>query len=837
MCARSWCRAGWRTKVSEFREVCERKAQVSVQSNSARICPVMQAVQSLIAGEVRMKRTPLIMAALILLAPTLLLGEEAPRVLHVGLVARDTIGITVQAGRVEYGEQVPYVMKPGDTVDDSSQNLSVRRNGRFLGWLVGQKRSVLYTEDRLVGEMPDEAWLDKPASYSVVSADDSAYAKPAVPVAVYRKSKPSDFARWGGWPYKAAIRHVLYLKLRQPLTVGKKYTVHFEGERLDRQAFVYDPLSLRSEAVHVSHLGFRPDDPAKVAFLSCWLGSGGAATYPNDLAFRVLGDDGREAFSGTVAVSRRASEPEDAYKKNYNGTDVGIMDFTPVRKPGKYRVSVEGIGCSYEFEISDDVWRKAFRVSARGFYHQRSGIELGPPYTDYRRPRCFHPDDGVIVYHSTCPLMDSGNGLNAKGTDTGNFGNLVAGKTDRVVTNAWGGYMDAGDWDRRIQHLIVSRYLIDLAELFPDPFSSLSLNIPESTNDLPDVVDEALFNLDCYRRMQTPAGGIRGGIESAEHPRNGECSWQESLDVMAYAPGVWSSYVYAGVAAQAASWLSGRKPRLAAQYEESAVRAMEWAEASYDAGANYPHQVRDARNLAAADLFRLTGNEKWHELFLKTTIFTQSGKDLFEWQKHEQREAPWVYLRTKRPGMNEELKGNCREAIIREADNRVRNGRQAAFRWAKYEWQPGMWGAFTAPDGVSLARAHMLTNDEKYLRALVLACQAGAGANPLNICYTTGLGHLSPRHPLHIDSRLTHQAPPPGLTVGGPIDVESHKDYWAQKIVALYCYPPVREWPTLEAYWDVFWYPPMCEFTVHDPMAGNAYVWGYLAGRTSGATN
>jgi len=34
----------------------------------------------------------------------------------------------------------------------------------------------------------------------------------------------------------------------------------------------------------------------------------------------------------------------------------------------------------------------------------------------------------------------------------------------------------------------------------------------------------------------------------------------------------------------------------------------------------------------------------------------------------------------------------------------------------------------------------------------------------------------------------------------------------------------------MEAYWDVFWYPIMCEFTVQKPMAQNAFLWGYLAG-------
>ncbi len=49
--------------------------------------------------------------------------------------------------------------------------------------------------------------------------------------------------------------------------------------------------------------------------------------------------------------------------------------------------------------------------------------------------------------------------------------------------------------------------------------------------------------------------------------------------------------------------------------------------------------------------------------------------------------------------------------------------------------------------------------------------------------------------------------------------------------VAGHCFPDVQQWPALEAFWDVFWYPSMCEFTVHQPMAANAYVWGYLAAR------
>jgi endoglucanase len=759
-------------------------------------------------------------------------AADGPTVVHIGTVAPNTIGITVQAGRVEYGRQVPYERQAGDELREQGKEREVWREGKFLGWLVGKEGRLVYTEDALVGEPLDTAWADRPGNYAVKSADDPDYAVGASPAAVHRKSKPSDFGRWRGWPYRAPVRHVIYLVLPRPLKEGARYSVSFGEGKLADQSLLYDPATTRSEAVHVGQTGFRPDDPAKVAFLSCWLGSGGPMKYADGLDFHVVDAATKErAFAGRARLVHALGDSEDAYNKDYAGTNVYELDFSGLRTPGTYRVCVDGIGCSYPFEISADVWRKAFTVSARGFYHQRSGIALGPPYTAFVRPRCFNPEDGVKVCASTCSLMDSGDGLNALGTDTGNFGNLVKGKTDQIVADAWGGYMDAGDWDRRIQHLVVTRYLLELAGLFPDYYAGLGLNIPESGNGLPDVVNEALFNLDCYRRMQTPDGGIRGGIESAEHPRQGEGSWQESLDVMAYAPDVWSSYLYAATAAQAAYLLQPTKSDLAATYRESALRAMEWAENHFPERKTYPSDVRDARNLAAAELLRLTGDPQWNTLFLRTTAFTKPDADLFVYRDHEQRDAAWTYGRTERPGMDEAIKANCRAAILREADDRAASTPHTSFRYAKYGWMPGGWGAFSGPDAVTLVRAHWLTDDEKYLKAAVLACQMGLGANPANVCYTTGLGQDWARHPLHIDSRISGQEPPPGLTVFGPRDVAADKGHWAQQIVAGYCYPDVQQWPTLEAFWDVFWYPEISEFTVQGPMAPNAYVWGYLAAR------
>jgi len=751
-------------------------------------------------------------------------------------VKPDFLGVVVTAGQVEYGALQPYRTEKDDKfLANDRENTWLVRNGQVKGALQGKQEIFLMSFDQLSGEALNLAQADDRTQYLISSPDDPDYRQPTGPAAVFRKSRPTDLLRTSKERLTAPLEHTLYLKLPHPLKTGRQYLLTFKNKQLPGVSFRYDPRTMRSEAVHVSHIGFRPDDPVKVAFLSLWAGSGGPVDFRAGTAFYVLAQtSGAEVFRGTVKLAKAARDrDEDAYYKNYNGVNVYWMDFSNVKQEGLYRIYVEGTGCSYPFEIGKSVWEKAFFVSARGLYHQRSGIALGPPYTNFRRPRNFHPEDGVKVYASRTTLMETPNGF-LEGED--NFSKLIAGRTPELVPQAWGGYCDAGDWDRRIQHLEGARRFLDLAEIFPDYFSRINFNIPESRDALPDIVNEALWGVDFFRRLQTKEGGIRGGIESSGHPRFGETSWRTSQSVMAYAPDLWSSYLYAGAAARVAHWFRKGDPALAQGYKKSALLAMEWAEndLKLKGGSKrpLPHQVRDARNLAAAELLCLTGEDKWQEIFLSTTVFNKRGEPLFRHEKHDQGEAAWVYCRIKSPNVNRQLQQRCREAILQAASQRIAAQEKTGFKWSKDPWRPVRAGAFTTPDALYLIQSHILTGKESFLKAILLAAQTGAGANPPNICYTTGVGHKSPRHALHVDSRFTGQLPPPGLTVLGPVDVDwSRAEAPDHQTAGKFCYPAVKTWPVMESYWDVFWYPLMSEFTVHQTIVPNAFVWGYLAAR------
>ena len=757
--------------------------------------------------------------------------QENPKIVNISPISSDIIAFTITEGRVEHGKQIPYAPEKRDIILPEGNNLWLARNGKSIGSIVGRVEKYIMTFDRFVGEKLDAALIEKPESFSISSPDDPDLSAERQPFAVYRKTKPTDFARIGT-TFEAPLEHTIYLKLLKPLKAGKNYIIEFKQAGISKQTFLYEPMKMRSEAVHVSHIGFRPDDPSKAAFLSLWMGSGGPFDFKEKTPFFVLDDKSGDAvFKGEVMLSKKMTEKdEDAYGHNFNGTNIYTMDFSQLQRPGKYRIYVDGTGCSYPFDIAEDVWAKAFYVSARVLYHQRSGIEIGPPYTTFKRPRNFYPDDGVRIYATNTTLLDIEYGL-TKGDDR--FSKLVRGRTSEIVPDAWGGYCDAGDWDRRVAHLVAARYLFELFDFSPKYFDKFDLNIPGSKEEFPDVIREALWGVDFYKRLQIQEGGVRGGIESADHPKYGEASWQESLAIMAFAPDIYSSYVYAGSAAYASYILKKYNLKMSEAYSESAIRAMEWAEKEMKKSkTKYPHQVNDARNLAAAELFRLTGMKNWHDLFMETTVFKGKETLLYKYESHEQSDAAWVYYNTDKKGMDKNIKQKCKSAIIYETEMLIEAQRKTGFKWAQNYWRPAIAGTFTTPDCKNIIRAHAISGKKEYLQAIVLATQTGAGANPLNICYTTGIGQKNPQHPMHLDSRITNQLPPPGITVLGPLDpnVFGDSESYYHKTVKQYCYPDLKGWPVIENYFDVFWYPSMCEFTIQNILP-NTYSWGYLAAR------
>ena len=788
---------------------------------------------------------------------------DGPDVRHVGPAAPDLLALRIQEREFVPVPQVPYEPQDGDVVrreGKEEDKVLVVEDGRVreslmaavvyrkeggkevkLGYLaVNAKR--IKPDDKATGKDLAAETVDDPAAYRIVGGriagnpqDDPDWKEPAAPAEVWWKRKPNAY-------HSMAFEVHVFLKLPRPLAEGKRYRIEFPGVNF-RQAsveYLHEPSKTRSEAVHVSAIGFRPDDPLKRAFLSLWLGTGGAQRYGTGPRFHLLDDaTGKPVFDG-VARQLKGADDKETFKagRNYSKTDVLGMDFSAFQTPGRYRVYVEGVGCSYPFGIADDVWLRAFQLSMKGLLHHRSGIELGPPFTDYKRPRNMHPADGVKVFAS------EGSEIEGNGQD-GIFKMLAKRRTERLVPDAWGGHMDAGDWDRNSAHPAAMWVLLDLYELFPERVGKVKLALPpaEASNAIPDILDEVLWNLDLYRRLQTAEGGVGGGIESTAHPRPGDGSWQESLMISAYAPDPRSSFIYAASAAKLARALAGIDKALSETYAASARKAWDWAVAHseeflgrFDEKKREPvaGEFRTRRNLAAFELWRLTGQPAFHDEFKATTLLLGGQGDV-----NTQIKAITSYARLALARQGDAaLREKARKWVIQAADTALKFADGNAFgvtTWVPLLPPIGFVGYLSTPEmiGAVLPHAWLLTRDPKYLAGAVRACQFSTGANPDNRALTTGLGPDPVRFPLHIDSWVTGQPAPAGITVYGISDPAENYgfDGWAHTWFLQKMVPGSRTWPAHESYWDIYLVPSTNEFTIHQTIIPSAFYWGFLAAR------
>lgn len=505
----------------------------------------------------------------------------------------------------------------------------------------------------------------------------------------------------------------------------------------------------------------------------------------------IEGELPKNLASGATAVL--------AHSANRAGTFVFELDYSAwqPKEDGNYRLHIPGLGLSNPIIIADNVWEKAALNSLAGLYHHRSGIALDGRF-GYVRPSAFRPSPDLTIHQSRLPLAWSSqfNGGFVPFEDATKPGWI----TDKATPDSfWGGYMDAGDWDRHIQHVETSALLLEVFEDTPAnkqlhatglPKSSEVLDGPEyrGSDDLPDLIHEAIWVLDFFRRLQAEDGSMRGGIESASHPMRGEPSFLEHHAVFAYAPDHIASYKYAAAAAKLARILKSQKADdLASLFSNSALAAYAAAERGYadpdtyyadaiKAGTDFgtfkdvPWQQRkseiqalagDYRVAASAALLRLTGDKSYGPIFVAQW---RKGSDLYV----SRGDAAWDYLNSDQP--DEVISAAIREAFLRQAQVVVDAQKQFTYPSMKHPGAPSGWGQGGAPaynELQLLMRAHQIGHDPEILRTMEQAHHVMLGANQLSQSLVIGLGLRSVGNPLHEDHLAMGVEPPAGITIYG----------------------------------------------------------------------
>lgn len=676
----------------------------------------------------------------------------------------------------------------------------------------------------------DAAAASSSRPYRISSPDDPDYRTALPPAGVGRKSKPKDVAQSN----QIIKEHFVYLQLASALKPGKTYTVSTGtlAKNLNEYTFVFDAKRLQSEAIHSSQAGYVTNGP-KFAYVSAWMGDMG----PLDLAgytgapFRVIRtSDSTTAYSGTL-VKRRdletasTSDGPDVGEKTYANADVWECDFSTLTAPGEYLVVIDRMGCSTPFRSGNDVYREVFYHACRALYHNRTGIELTRHYTEWTRPKT--PKDGTVFKYSSSRQMDW-SGENGDPTEV----------RSKIVSDfkisTWGWYQDAGDWDGYFSHVHVPLYLLTAYELAPEKFSDGELNIPESGNGVPDIVDEGAWLVDYFNRTKGPTGGVCGARvapdfdNTVESPERLRPSWEDARYILLSGEEPNTNFMFAGLACQLAFCyeLSGNQSRSQALVD-SAVKAYDWAVANKKPGDN----LQNSDLYATAWLYKQTGDSRYRDFFENNVLGRSDDSDLYRW-------ALIAFATTVRP-VDAAKKAYAVNRIKAFADAESANPSATnSFRVGIHPYYPLLVGQATTPMCFPAVVAYRLTNNAKYLDAVKNTASYYTGGNPLNMMWMSNFGQHHPDQLFHMDTWLRPDRNPeffPGIVPYGPMDPKndwmSPGGWWSAKWTAQFAYPGYAAWPGHELYFDNRYCPPTNEFTVHQSFAVAAAVYGSLCDR------
>ncbi|MFD0914838.1 glycoside hydrolase family 9 protein [Pseudahrensia aquimaris] len=753
--------------------------------------------------------------------------------LQLSTVGSDTIQLRFELGRVIDAAQTTE-LPDGVTSDQFGQ--WIYENGQPLGRVTpdGQYfQAIDQFEASPLADLFTSGALDDSTGWTITLNGEEI----AIDT-VSRKANIEETARVGESIFDAEFATIesVFLKLNRPVADGDTLSIAFNDNQFETLELVVDRDATVSEAVHVNLTGYDPDDVVKTAYLSSWNGFDAArdrdapAEFEEGTAFALIDESTGEAvFEGTATLDVAATEVTD-FAQNFNKTDVFALDFSAFEGSGTFHINVEGVGISQSFTIDDNHWAEVFDVAASGFYHQRSGIALEEEFTDWTRPASL--PEGTEVQITTVRIDQSREGYNPSLEDP--FEKFAENLTGETVDDLFGGWHDAGDFDRRPQHLEASRKLIELVEIAPEFAEQNGLSIPEQDNALPDILDEALWNVDFFMRMQRDDGSVLGGLETNGPPDFAEGSWGEAKQVYAYGADPWTAWEFAATAAKAAFVVEAYDEVRAAEYLSAAERAMAWAEDNIgEANLSAPEESL-ARNLATAELYRATGDEAYNQLYLATTNYTQEVAEI-DFTEH-QYEAAFTYSRTELDGVDQAVAQRGIEDLIDEVRELEEFDRGA---WGQ-TWNPfvgyGFGATHSQPSYAAdiYTRLHALTGEEKYLELAQDEIQFALGANPLNMSYLTGVSDLAPngvRQPgelLVVDADTLGRDAPPGIVAYGGADVKKFGGFYTDTVESA-IYPAGIDSPITESFNGYFFNVPVTEYTVQQGLMDVTFVSGYLA--------
>jgi hypothetical protein len=556
-----------------------------------------------------------------------------------------------------------------------------------------------------------------------------------------------------------------------------------------------------SPVLHVNQTGYLPAYPKK-AMVGYYLGSLGEMDSIPGTNFAVIdAQSTNEIFRGLLTPCRDRGFPDHSYQQ------VLEADFSALKRPGEYRLHVDGLGTSFPFFIGEEVAGAFARTSALGIYHQRCGMANELPFTRFTHGECHTaraevPDTSRKFSSVNESLKKESANYKDNPKHTAPQLKSVADSlypfVNKGAVDVRGGHHDAGDYSKyTINSAAFIHQLVFAADVFPGVAELDNLGLPESGDGKSDILQEAKWEADFLAKMQDADGGFYFLV----YPRDREYEFDVTPDhgdpQIVFPKTTAATAAATAALAQCASSPTFKKqfPEAAALYLVKAKRGWDFLDraiakfgkdGAYQKITHYGDEFMHDDELAwaACELFLATGDAKYHKKVQEWLNPADPGIRKWGWWRLF--ESYGCAIRSyafaakagkiKREQLQPLLLEQCEAEIVAAGEDQLHRAESSAYGTSfpdetKKARTAGWY--FSSDAAFDLAVAYQLDypikNDPrpKLMEALISNLNYEEGCNPVNITYLTGLGFIRQREIVNQYAQNDRRIlPPTGIPLG-----------------------------------------------------------------------
>ncbi len=469
---------------------------------------------------------------------------------------------------------------------------------------------------------------------------------------------------------------------------------------------------------------------------------------PQEESFQIVDQESNVVFEGKILPGKYWDKSNEI---------VSVADFSAFSNAGIYSL-VHGTDTSFTFTISENPYLELIKGASKSYYYNRASYALEKQYSgDYARSLS-HPDT-IVFIHATAASSKR-----------------PAGST---ISTPYG-WFDAGDYNKYVVNSGISLYTLMLAyEQNQELFDTLKWNIPESSNDRADLLDEIYWNIKWMETMQDPEdGGVYHKTTTARFEGFVKPALATSKRFVT-AKSTAATLDYAATLAKYANLTRKSDQFYAELLLEKAKRAFEWAK-------NNPHVRYKNPTGLSQDPAILTGEYGDHEFsdeffWAATELFLATDDKQYlnymDIEKVNHFGVPnWASVGTlglismmfTEVELDVKLKKEACDRLKKLAEKLATTWMESPYRITLNEF---MWGsnAVILNQGMVLCSAYRMFGNKEFYEAAQSSIDYVLGKNAVNYCFVTGFGSKNPKNIHHRPSAADNiDEPIPGLLAGGP---------------------------------------------------------------------